>query len=295
MIRRARQSKFTETCPESPKCCRHGYAVALSTCYWRFCVAAVIATTVSACFPQGDAALSPPETSPTAAESSPTASGAAGDILPDLVMLPLQSIHVGYDRGEKVLRFTADVLNDGDGPMQVTGTRSSTEEPDLLVSQDILQANGNWRSVETDAIMRYETVDGHDHFHLQEFQRYQMRPEDSDEWRGSRKEGWCLRDDGSLRDKPSRYSDEDYYCGEDEDTELTELIQGMTEGWVDSYDWYLEGQYIELKDLILPGNFCLEAEADPNRSLTEKNDDNNVTSTLVHITETEASVVRQGC
>lgn len=210
-------------------------------------------------------------------------------------MLPLQSIHIGYDRGEKVLRFTADVLNDGDGPMQVTGTRSSTEERDLLVSQDILQANGDFRSVETDAIMRYETVDRHDHFHLQEFQRYRMRPEDSDEWRGSRKEGWCLRDDGSLRDTSSRYSDEDYYCGEDEEFDITELTQGMTEGWVDSYNWYLEGQYIELEGLELPGNFCLEAEADPNRVLTEKSDDNNVTSALVHITETEASVVRQGC
>lgn len=294
MVRIARQPKLTVTCPEFPKC-RHGYAVALSICYWRFCVVAVIATAVSACSPQGDAALSPPETTTAAVEASPTASGAAGDLLPDLVMLPLQSIHIGYDGGEKVLRFTADVLNDGDGPMQVTGTRSGPEEPDLKVSQEILQANGGWRSVETDAVMQYETVDGHDHFHLQEFERYRMRPEDSDEWRGSRKEGWCLRDDGSLRDKPSRYSDEDYYCGEDEEIELTELTQGMTEGWVDSYDWYLEGQYIELKDLKLPGNFCLEAEADPNRSLTEKNDDNNVTATLVRITETEASVVRQGC
>ena len=279
-------------------------AIASSTCYWRPCVAAywrpcvaaVLAITVSSCSAQGDASLDPAESSPpTAVEASPAASAGAGDLLPDLVMLPLQSIHIGYDRGEKVLRFTADVLNDGDGPMQVTGTRSSTEEPDLKVSQDVLQADGNWRSVETDAIMRYETFDGHDHFHLQEFERYRMRPEDSDEWRGSRKEGWCLRDDGALRDTPSRYSDDDYYCGEDEESELTELIQGMTEGWVDSYDWYLEGQYIELKDLKLPGNFCLEAEADPNRALTEKNDDNNLTSTLVHITEREATVVKQGC
>ncbi len=267
-----------------------------------FCVAAMVATALSSCAPQGDASapqgdasLSPTETSaPTPVETSPTTSG-AGDLLPDLVMLPLQSIHVGYDGKEKVLRFTADVFNDGDGPLQVTGVRSGPEEPDLQVSQEILQVDGGWRLVETDAIMRYETVDGHDHFHLQEFQDYRMRPEGSDEWRSSRKEGWCLRDDGSLRDKPSRYSDEDYYCGEDEETELTELTQGMTEGWVDSYNWYLEGQYIELKDLQLPGNFCLEAEADPNDSLIEKNDDNNVTSTLVHITETEASVVRQGC
>ncbi|WIG16353.1 lysyl oxidase family protein [Kocuria rosea] len=233
---------------------------------------------------------------PETVDASPTtAAGAAGDRLPDLVMLPLQSIHLGYEGQEKVLRFTADVLNDGDGPMQVTGVRSSTAEPDLQVSQEILQAEGGWRSVETDAVMRYETFDGHDHFHLQEFQRYQLRPEGSDEWRGSRKEGWCLRDDGSLRGAPSRYSDEDYYCGEDEENDITELTQGMSEGWVDSYSWYLEGQYIELAGLELPGNFCLEAEADPNGALIEKSDDNNVTSTLVRITEAEVSVVEQGC
>jgi hypothetical protein len=266
----------------------------------RYCaLTASIAFALSSCAPQdGDASDSSVSPAPAVVEAEPAATAATGapdDRLPDLVMLPLQSIHVGYEGEKKVLRFTADVINDGDGPMQVTGVRPSTTDPDLRVSQDILQADGEWRSVETDAVMRYETVDGHDHFHFQEFQRYRLRPEDSSEWRASRKEGWCLRDDGSLRGVPSRYSDEDYYCGEDEENELTELTQGMSEGWVDSYDWYLEGQFIELEGLRLPGNFCLEAEADPNRFLSEKDPDNNMTSTLVHITESDASVVRQGC
>jgi hypothetical protein len=236
---------------------------------------------------------------------APTAQGSAsaqqeppaanGDMLPDLVMLPLESFHVAYEGDQKVLRFTTNVLNGGNGPLDVTGSRASVQALDLAVSQSILKSDGSARTVKTKAIMRYEMVDGHDHFHVQDFERYQIRPENGSTWIGSRKEGFCLRDDGNLQGKPRRYEDENFDCGLDEKDTALKVRQGLSEGWVDVYDWYLEGQYIELKDLELPGNFCVQAEADPDRLLTESSRENNLTSALLRISDSDVSIIRQGC
>ncbi|MFE7630237.1 lysyl oxidase family protein [Kocuria sp. NPDC057446] len=270
----------------SPAALRHGV------------LAATVALAISSCGPQEGSPPLAAGAAPAAGQSSGAATAAPaapGDRLPDLVALPLQSFHVAYEDGEKVLRFGTDVLNDGDGPLDVTGVRPSVLEPDLKVSQNILRTDGTVRTVETAAVMRYATLDGHEHFHVQDFERYRLRPEDGTEWRGSHKEGFCLRDDGNLGGKPSRYDDDDFYCGGEEQNELLELRQGLSEGWVDVYDWYLEGQYIELEGLELPGNFCVEVEADPDGLFTEKTRDNNTTSAMVRITETAVSLIRQGC
>ncbi|GGG56732.1 hypothetical protein GCM10011374_19500 [Kocuria dechangensis] len=262
-------------------------------------LAATVALAISSCGPQES---SPPlaagETAPAAAETSGSATAtpaAPGDRLPDLVMLPVRSFYVAYEGDKRVLRFGTDVANRGEGPLDLTGVRDSPREADLQVTQNILQTGGGWRSAETDAVMRFEAVDGHDHFHVQDFERYRLRPEEGTEWRGSHKEGFCLRDDGNLGGTTSRYDDDDFYCGADEEQELTELRMGLSEGWVDVYDWYYPGQYIDLEGLELPGNFCVEAEADPDGLLVEKTRENNTTSALVRITETEVSLVREEC
>lgn len=45
--------------------------------------------------------------------------------------------------------------------------------------------------------------------------------------------------------------------------ERLEVRQGLTEGWVDFYDWYLEGEYVELDGFTPPGDFCVAADAGP--------------------------------
>jgi hypothetical protein len=257
---------------------------------------------VTACTPsdsQGQASPASSTTSAaTSAEAAPgsvAATPAKGDLLPDLTMLPLEAFHVAYEGDRKVLRFGAVLLNNGPGPLDIKGARKNVQDRDLHVTQAILQAEGGTREIKTKAIMRYEVEDGHDHFHVQNFERYQLRPVDSTEWRGSRKEGWCLRDDGNLRGHPQRYNDADFDCGADMANEALAVRQGITEGWADVYDWYLEGQYVDLDGYTLPGDFCVAADADPQQQLTETSEDNNSTSTVVHITETEVSIIRQGC
>ncbi len=256
-----------------------------------------VALITCSCSTQGTPSAPEPSAEPSPSASVPATAGTepAADVLPDLSMLPLEVFRLAYEGEERVLRFDTDVVNNGPGPADVTGYRKSTKSRDLKVKQNILLEDGSFRQVDTDAIMRYETFDGHEHFHFQDFERYRMRPEGGSEWTGSHKEGWCLIDDGNLGGKPSRYDPDDFDCGWDEEDEALEVRQGLTEGWADVYDWYLEGQYIELKGLQIPGNFCVEAEVDPERLLTEVTRDNNLASALVNITDSGVTIVRQGC
>jgi hypothetical protein len=229
-------------------------------------------------------------------QTTPSLSPAASDdLLPDLVMLPLEAFHVAFEGNHKVLRFSSNVVNQGDGPLDLTGSRPNVQAPELKVRENILQPGGGHRAVNTRAVMKFAAADGHDHFHVMDFQRLRLRPAESSNWRGAHKEGFCLRDDVNLGDKPSRFDDAHFRCGAGKEDVALHVRQGLSEGWVDVYDWYLAGQYIDLEGLQLPGDFCVEGTVDPNRLLVEETWDNNVASTLVHISTSDVSVVRQGC
>lgn len=209
---------------------------------------------------------------PAAASTQHAPQAAVRDRLPDLVMLPLEALHVAYENGHKVLRFSSGVENRGDGPLEVVGSRSDTETPDLKVVQNIYQTNGHIRQVPTSAVLRYSSRDGHDHFHLQDFEQYQLRTVGSRAWRRGHKEGFCLRDDvnlGGQTPSPHYRVGQGDECGSDEPESLR-VSEGMSVGWVDIYSWKLWGQFIDLDGLRLPGDFCLSATVDPSRHLQRK-------------------------
>src|SRR3712207_6255286 len=86
----------------------------------------------------------------------------ADDRLPDLVMLPLVEFSLDYDDGgRRILRFSSQVANVGDGPFEVVGSRRDKRTDDLKVVQNLHRANGSVRTVRTDAIMRYTVNDDH--------------------------------------------------------------------------------------------------------------------------------------
>jgi hypothetical protein len=228
------------------------------------------------------------------AQTTPSVIAAAGDLLPDLVML-LEAFQVRIEGNHKVLRFTSNVLNQGDGPLDLTGSRPNVQAPELKVTENILQAGGGQRTVKTRALMKFASADGHNHFHVMDFERLRLRPAESSDWRGAHKEGFCLRDDRNLGGKPSRFDEAHFNCGAGKKDVALHVRQGLSEGWVDVYDWYRTGQFIDLEGLQLPGDFCVEATVDPNRLLVEGTRDNNVASTLVHISASDVSVVEQDC
>ena len=53
-------------------------------------------------------------------------------------------------------------------------------------------------------------------------------------------------------------------------------VQGISVGWADVYNRFLEGQNIDITG-VRPGDYWLEVEADPNNAVVELNETNNVT------------------
>lgn len=217
------------------------------------------------------------------------------DKLPDLTMRPLKKFHLGKVNGQRVVRFSTPLVNEGIGPIEILATRPNTRTPYLSVVQRIYQSNGRVRTVPTKAVVRYAIRDGHPHFHVYDFELYRLRLANSHAWRGSHKEGYCFTDDKRVFGKtPKGYSEGRGACARKKPN-AKRVGMGLTPGWVDEYDWDLPGQYIDLKGLPLPGIFCVQAIADPHHFFREQTRSNNTTQTLVRVTSRKLQVIRQGC
>jgi hypothetical protein len=215
----------------------------------------------------------------------------AHDRLPDLIMLPPEAFHWGYQDGQRGLRFTSLIQNIGEGPLDVTGTRPDQHQS-MVVTQNVLRSDGGKRQVSTEAVMTYSVRDGHEHFHVLDVGLYRIRPVASTTWSVAHKEGFCLADGADLQGRtPRSYPGE---CGDDMPDALR-VDEGLSVGWVDVYDWSLWGQFFDLRDVSLPGYFCVELTVDPVDLFTEETRSNNVASSLIHLTADTARVLGEGC
>ena len=89
---------------------------------------------------------------------------AATDRLPDLRMATLTGFRTETVGGERRLRFTTIMTNEGAGPLEVRGTRASVNEAHLRTRQAIYNTDGGVRLSDSRALMEY-AADGHDHWH----------------------------------------------------------------------------------------------------------------------------------
>lgn len=74
------------------------------------------------------------------------------------------------------------------------------------------------------------------------------------------------------------------------------LIQGITPGWADVYEWYLPDQYIEVSG-VPDGYYILETIADPDNNMLEANENNNRNAVLIRLWDTatnspQAEIIR---
>jgi hypothetical protein len=104
----------------------------------------------------------------------------------------------------------------------------------------------------------------HKHYHFTGFARYQLVSETDDKVvLTGRKQAFCARD--SVRVAQNVPFAPGYDC----------TMQGISVGWADIYDHTIPCQYLDVTD-VPSGDYRLEVEVNPERTITEARYDNNV-------------------
>ena len=181
-----------------------------------------------------------------------------------------------------VLRFEGYVTNLGDGPLDLSGDPRLADPTDPTshnVWQRVQTSTGDWVSF-TKPPVRYETADGHNHFHLMEIAAYSLWDEagTTQVLRGE-KVGFCMLDVESLPERHSEPGERTYEpsvvdnCRSGQ-PDADSLRMGVTEGWRDVYEGSLTFQWIDVSDLS-PGHYRLAAESDPYDIVVETDESNN--------------------
>lgn len=208
---------------------------------------------------------------------------AATDRLPDLRMANLSSFRTESSGGERRLRFTAIMTNEGAGPLEVHGWRSNLGEPHLRTAQAIHDTAGGVRNVNSSALMEY-AKDGHDHWHIQGVMLYQMRSDDGQVRRGT-KVGFCFLDSRWMfGGTPSAYSEA--MCGDRGDLNNK---MGLSVGWGDEYPANFGLQWIDISTMP-PGDYAVQARTDEQNWYLESNEANNCAWARVRITASNGPV-----
>ena len=182
----------------------------------------------------------------------------------------------------RALRFGGYVTNIGAGPLDLGGNPQLADSGDPTshdVWQYVLSGSGDWIRLAKPPV-RYETSDGHNHFHLLEIVAYSL-------WdstgtilvRPGAKTGFCLLDFEEIGEQHPRPGIQRYSEADVEDCMAyrpgaTTLRMGISEGWRDFYDRDVPFQWIDVSD-VAPGLYRIGAEADPYDIVAESDESNN--------------------
>lgn len=208
-------------------------------------------------------------------------------LLPDLVAdppVPAGGPEVVWWNGEEmlVLRFEGYVTNLGEGPLDISGNPQLTDPADPTshdVWQRVRTSTGDWVKL-TRPPVRFETDDGHNHFHLMEIVAYSLWDEaGTTQILPGAKVGFCMLDVESLPERHSNPGEQAYEKSNVENCRANEpeadfLRMGVTEGWRDVYESDVTFQWVDVSDLS-PGHYRLAAESDPYDIVVESDETNN--------------------
>lgn len=166
-----------------------------------------------------------------------------------------------------MLRFSNSILNSGPGVLKVLG-RSDSSTSTTTVTQHVYNVDGTF---EEHAAGVFAFHPDHDHWHLGNFALYEVWSLDSD---GDLDEvvavtdkvSYCLMDE-TRSDLPNAYPEPTY-------TLCDQTIQGISPGWIDTYEHNTPGQIVDITDLP-DGVYALRSTVDPDDQLREMDNSNN--------------------
>jgi hypothetical protein len=226
----------------------------------------------------------------TAPSAAPVAR-AGGGAIPDLSMAPLDDFVIQWVNGRRLLRFTAMMVNVGDGQFELRGHRAGTGDPmvmDQIVYNTASRSSGIAQQLTTQAVAKY-SGDGHDHWHVQEMMRYDL-------WGGGgtlrgAKVGYCFLDSDPYWLNLPNASDFPYYRGSwcSTDPNILSNRMGISIGWGDEYTWDLAWQWVDITGLGA-GTYTVRSKVDPYGYFLETNESNQCAFARVSFTANSNAV-----
>jgi hypothetical protein len=194
-------------------------------------------------------------------------------VLANMRQLPPANVQLANFNGQWRLGFDSQVTNDGPGYLKITG--NGLGDGTMVAEQDVQMSDGTETVIPGIGEMQYVIGGGHQHWHLLDFERYELRSADdpSTPIVRDQKTGFCLA--------ASFTAD---FCGKNQ-PDLTTVTEGLVDGASDTYLGYLEGQYLVIDPTTVPaGDYLLDNRVNPNGALLETTQGDNAATVRLTIT-----------
>jgi hypothetical protein len=210
----------------------------------------------------------------------------AHELLPDLDQVAPAALSLVENDGRERLVFLSSVENGGAGPLLVGGRRENVSEPEMRATQLVRRSDGSTRAFPLHARLRFVVSETHRHWHLLDFERYELRDESGQTLGRDHKTGFCLGDrydaqaSTRLPGEPPRavWTQE---CGRGQTGRLR-ILEGLSPGFGDDYVPLLEGQYIDVTG-VPSGRYLLVHRVNADRDIREESYANNAASVLFEL------------
>ncbi|HVF52757.1 MAG TPA: lysyl oxidase family protein, partial [Actinomycetota bacterium] len=202
------------------------------------------------------------------------------------------------DGASRCMRFDQIIANTGEGPFELRYRMDGVASDQPLV-QRIYRSDGSARDREADT---YEFHATHAHFHYRNFAQSQLWASNvtgaklgTEPVVTGKKNGFCMIDVENVAWGHKGDSARTYYfprCNAPTEVAGQEiyLVNGISVGWADVYNWFLPDQYLDVEGLP-DGYYVLETVTDPANTVVESDETDNVMSVLIRICGEEAGIV----
>lgn len=205
-------------------------------------------------------------------------------LLPDFDQQPPTALEVRRTGRRFLLWFTSAADNVGLGPFIVNGRR--TRSGAMRANQRVRLATGSLRTYPEVGIWRYDVRSDHSHWHLLDFQRYELRRADGAVVVRDRKSGFCIGDrygvaPGTVPNRARRPVFRGYCSVYQPDADGVDA--GTSVGYSDRYHSRLDGQNVDLTG-VPSGRYVLVNRANPTLAIHELRYENNASSVAIRIT-----------
>jgi hypothetical protein len=209
------------------------------------------------------------------ASATPGPSLDPDELVPNLILSRLTNWHVELDGDSRLLRMTTVFSNIGDGAFELRGSRPSTADEQMTLTQIVFNRSGGSRSLPTDVVARY-AGDGHDHWHAQGVVTLALSPvNDPEDITTGDKVHFCFFDNISYDLDLANAPDTGYYqrdwCGTPDSLSVR---MGLSIGWGDMYHWDFAYQWVDISDLP-GGTYQLRATVDSTGDFLETDETDN--------------------